>query len=68
MFPPLVLAEILALNLAKTMTNVYLNEDAYYRVLKAFAAGSYDLVRCQLQSPAGRRAATQFIGYVPEVC
>lgn len=23
---------------------MFLNEDAYYRVLKAFAAGSYDLV------------------------
>lgn len=40
------------------MTNAFLNEDAYYRVLKAFAAGTYDLVRqynvpildCQLPS------------------
>ena len=26
------------------MTDAFLNEDAYYKVLKAFAAGSYDLV------------------------
>lgn len=30
--------------IAGLMTTMFLNEDAYYRVLKAFAAGTYDLV------------------------
>lgn len=35
------------------MTSMFLNEDAYYRVLKAFAAGSYDLVSSMSPEPFG---------------